>query len=165
MIRLWVNDVDYGTMSDKAGQMYAEVAQRYGDICRLEPVGEDAPDFLTVLTIQVIAYEALRLLERILDERAMGSVELKAIHHEPSEEYRGWCQVTDPQSQKSLTVIRRADRSTLELCVLCGDIHHIAIMKLDPADFECLGLEEFSRSWLLPGVTMLANEILTDKAG
>jgi|KBSMisStandDraft_5_1062788.scaffolds.fasta_scaffold71353_2 hypothetical protein len=46
MTRLWVNDVDYGTMSEKAGRLYAEVAQRYGDICRLEPVDEDAPDFL-----------------------------------------------------------------------------------------------------------------------
>ena len=45
-VRLWVNDVDYGTMSEKAGRMYAEVAQQHGDICRLEPVGEDAPDFL-----------------------------------------------------------------------------------------------------------------------
>jgi hypothetical protein len=46
MIRLWVNDVDYGTMSERAGRMYAEVASKNGDVCRFEPVDVNAPEFL-----------------------------------------------------------------------------------------------------------------------
>lgn len=48
MVRLWVGEEDYGTMSEAAANAYIEVnrERRPEESCRVEPVEDDAPTFL-----------------------------------------------------------------------------------------------------------------------
>lgn len=48
MVRLWINDKDYGTMSEEAAESYLEIHRTlYPDEpYRVEPVSDDAETFL-----------------------------------------------------------------------------------------------------------------------
>ena len=48
MVRLWVNEEDYGTMSESAALSYRKihVAKYPNEPIRIEPVPDDAPVFL-----------------------------------------------------------------------------------------------------------------------
>jgi hypothetical protein len=48
MVRLWVNDEDYGTMTEKTADLYLQVhlARYPEEPVRIEPVADDAPAFL-----------------------------------------------------------------------------------------------------------------------
>ncbi len=50
MVRLWVGGEDYGTMSEKAANLYKIEHARMGETetIRIETVSDDAPKFLPV---------------------------------------------------------------------------------------------------------------------